>query len=619
VLYEFLQLLESKLDAFHLQDAVALWISIAVGALGLLLSQAHAAASERVEHAAQAAALDRSMASSTPRAVAELDPHDLGVRRSATPGPYVRRDADDRLDDAFGQQASIVLTGPARCGKSRTAVACLRRHAPDAVLLAPEHAAGLRAMLSDDNHEPLRRTIAHGPRAVLWLDDLERFLDGLDLDALDAFQRPELIAREPGRAARVLGRLSSRRRDERERAETPPTPAVQLLATLRDDALAALSSGTDEASRTGRRLLGRLQGIYLDDTLSPAEQTRFGREYAHAPPAATTVSALFGSGPVDDWAPNMTWTVKPLGRPHWRANVVTITCFVLTLGCAGLALAAAHRDGWTKAPPAKDQIRAVERSLKACQTGKPSTLHPTNGRHLVLLVDSSACPGPDELRYYRFSRDRLTELFRETPRDGGDAWSVSCIGPRDRCSLPFGDESLVAAAFHDPSHDQLLPFLVYPSASGDTAPRLQPLVLPAPPKTGDPDARIEQRTMALALRAGAPADASPAGRHPCDEPGTLCGHPAESVLALGAAKQHRPPLVAAAYLQDGTLAAPRRVRVLAWKLEAAAHGSTHLATRERCLIFVDGVLTSSVPVSPAGTAHAALAKAIAARATRVVC
>lgn len=110
--------------------------------------------------------------------VADLDPYRLGVTPSAygnreTYGQhdeYVQRSEDARIADALRPRRLVLLVGPSKSGKSRTAFEALRNHCQwrDALLAEPipeslDHFEGHPALSTSD---PL----------VIWLDDLHRFL-----------------------------------------------------------------------------------------------------------------------------------------------------------------------------------------------------------------------------------------------------------------------------------------------------------------------------------------------------------------------------------------------------------------------------------------------------------
>ncbi|GAA4255101.1 preprotein translocase subunit SecA [Dactylosporangium darangshiense] len=118
----------------------------------------------------------------------------LGVgraRRGQAGGavPYVARDEDERLDDLLAHDAFVLIVGDAKAGKTRTAAEAVQRNFRQRRLIIPRGAESLPALLDaeidlDDS--------------VVWLDELERYLDkgGLArlLDALDGADAPRHCA-----------------------------------------------------------------------------------------------------------------------------------------------------------------------------------------------------------------------------------------------------------------------------------------------------------------------------------------------------------------------------------------------------------------------------------------
>lgn len=146
-------------------------------------------------------------------AVRDVDPFDgqFGVFRSeiadsyatqhAHP-PYIPRDVDKTLDGALatGTKRVILVAGPAKSGKSRTAYEALLRNVPDSPIMVPTRMLAPRAPSGDpvawgtlavlaDAERP--EDVVGGRRPVLWLDEVDHFVatGELDLHVLRRLQR----------------------------------------------------------------------------------------------------------------------------------------------------------------------------------------------------------------------------------------------------------------------------------------------------------------------------------------------------------------------------------------------------------------------------------------------
>lgn len=621
-LFLVVKLVAEELPVFNLQPWVQASATVTIGMVGVFLNQLRESHSAKNKRAEQVAALDSSMASFTPHLIGEPNAHELGVNpHGETLSKYVERDIDTDLANVFKDVGSVVVVGPRGCGKTRTALQCLAAY-PRYVLLVPENAAGLAAMISALNRDALQRDIKTAEGAVLWLDDLERFLPGLDLDQLDRFQRPGLVKTDPSTRRRLYEWVAFWRDLSKDRhSSSLNLPEVTLLATLNQDWLESLASSADgDVARTGRRLLARTSGIHLPDSLTAGEQTRFaasGQTSTH-----TTISSIFPYERNVDWQSSMTWKHKAPPARSPTVNLVTVALAVLT----GVALIATVLVGqsleWTKPPSITHQVEDIEDALAPCQKANPARykgLHA--GQVFTLLVESSACPGgADELRYYRYNHERLKELFAEAPSPDSGSWTASCIGPgaKSQCELAVGNSELVAAAFREPTRGQLLPLLIYPIGESDEdTSRLRAPFLPKPPRVKDPDAAIERHLRMLALRSGAPVDPVVTNENRCPR-GSLCGYPAEALLALPPASGQHPALLAAGYLVHGTPEAPTRLRVEAWELAVPKEGKLVIGT-EKCLIADNGLLETTVSVRPHEPSHAALLQLLSNDSTTVVC
>ncbi len=185
--------------------------------------------------------------------VAIVDPYDLGVFRSniaeqySLPGqhpPYVRRDVDNRLEDAFKSESFVLIVGPSKAGKSRTAFEAINRVFPDHKLITPRKATSLADLFKLDPPLDLNPY-----PAVLWLDDLERYLDEGTLDS------------------KMLD-------DWREGSQH-----VMVVATMRETEHERLRNTPGDIGRTVRLVLDRATEIRLRAQLSTKELAETQRQY----------------------------------------------------------------------------------------------------------------------------------------------------------------------------------------------------------------------------------------------------------------------------------------------------------------------------------------------------
>jgi TPR repeat protein len=178
--------------------------------------------------------------------VTDLDPYTLGATPSGygnaeTYGQrdeYVRRTQDVPLTAALRPGRLVILVGPSKAGKTRTAFEALRGHSHwgGALLVAPAP----RSLARLAEHPAL----GSSDPLVIWLDDLPRFL-------------PPAGNLSPATISRLLDR---------------PGPAV-LLATLRAEQRELLRGPEGELTREVRMVLDNAISIELASTRDdPAEQ-----------------------------------------------------------------------------------------------------------------------------------------------------------------------------------------------------------------------------------------------------------------------------------------------------------------------------------------------------------
>ena len=149
--------------------------------------------------------------------------------------PYLSRDRDRNLDELLTSSTFVLLIGDSKAGKSRMAAEAMRRHFNDRNLIIPDNADSLGALLDVGlNFEG----------SVVWLDDLQRYLDKSGL-------------------GRLLDYLAS----------TDSPRDVTLLATIREKAYATyMPDGEIESPYWS--VLKRAARLRVDRLLSDTERQR---------------------------------------------------------------------------------------------------------------------------------------------------------------------------------------------------------------------------------------------------------------------------------------------------------------------------------------------------------
>jgi cellulose synthase operon protein C len=157
-------------------------------------------------------------------------------QRGGDRAPYVPRDHDDRLRQALAEHSFVLVVGPSKVGKSRTAFEVLRAQSSglgQRPLLVPQRPSDNRQALRD--LAELRSSLGLGPqRAVLWLDDVDEFL----------------------RAGALTATSLGRWRNEE--------PRTVVLATIREGALADLRALESQESTRAGATIGKAIGEVLD-------------------------------------------------------------------------------------------------------------------------------------------------------------------------------------------------------------------------------------------------------------------------------------------------------------------------------------------------------------------
>jgi hypothetical protein len=261
-----IQILEQSVSAFNPRPAVSALITVVVAMVGVSLARARSVSMRRQ--------FLSSVLRHTPMpTAAEADPLMLGVFRSRIPandgvGPYIPRSVDGEIDQALKANGFVLLIGPARAGKSRSAYEAVHRVLPDRKLLIPYGGEALRSIIADP---ALRASNALG-----WLDDLERFLPSLD---------------GPGLTELLLG-------------------GHVVVSSLREEAWQALLQADGDPGEQARALFGEAFIIIIAAEPTPDELTEGSRLYPEVDLSNGIGTALAGRGAAS----------APLGRLRASAS-----------------------------------------------------------------------------------------------------------------------------------------------------------------------------------------------------------------------------------------------------------------------------------------------------------
>jgi hypothetical protein len=235
----------------------------------------------------------------------------------------VPRDIDPQLDDGLRDGGFVLVVGPPRSGKSRTAFEAARRVLGDRAAMIPVDGSALSALVDDE-------LSGFGADAVWWLDDLERFLDHIG-----------------GTELAVL-----------------LDQGLTVVATVREERWNEMLQADGDGGERGRRLRGAATVFALPSGLSDAETALAADRLKHGniDPSAGIGAALAASwdGTVSHRRPQ---TRPARGRPD-AVLVLAAACTLLTAAALGLIVAAGGFARRTP-PPLGQQVDAIRQRAAA--------------------------------------------------------------------------------------------------------------------------------------------------------------------------------------------------------------------------------------------------------------
>lgn len=376
--FAVIQVLQQTLGAFDPRPLVSLLIAVTIGFAGLALQRARHVSARGRAHAELLRVWPlRRLADTDPLALGVFPPPDCPD--GATPGPYVARDADGALRRALELGGLIVLVGPDRAGKSRSASEVARSALGDRLVVVPLHGEALAGLIGDPSFAPLAD-------AVWWLDDLERFVGRLG--------GAELATLLDGRT---------------------------VLTTIRPRAWDELLRAAGDDGERGRRLAAAARVITLPAAASAAESER-ARELHPDLDLSAGLGEALGACATPAAQEDASEIASPAAR---RERDPALAFGVAATAAAALLLAVVVGEGgWAErvAPPISAQLadirRDAERAGAATVVTRDQRLHGGEDRsHSFVLRPAAA--GSDELRIYDEVDGYLRQRLRFEPRTGG--------------------------------------------------------------------------------------------------------------------------------------------------------------------------------------------------------
>ncbi len=214
-----LGVLQSAIGAFNPRPIVSVLIVAAVFFAGLWAQRIASRRAARTAAAERATQLREILGVWPPEALPNVDTLRLGVyplRRDVdAQAPYVPRAIDEPLRAALHEGCVALVHGPARSGKSRTALEAISAARPGARVLAPRGRRALAELLALDPPIDLGDV-----DTIVWLDGLERFagtMDSLSLEGLMDLAH-EFDRRHDGPRQRLDAAAGCQRRSRRDGA-----------------------------------------------------------------------------------------------------------------------------------------------------------------------------------------------------------------------------------------------------------------------------------------------------------------------------------------------------------------------------------------------------------------
>jgi hypothetical protein len=437
-----LQVLQQAIGQFNPRPVISVLITAAVGLTTLALDRARTRRQRRLAAEEREKKLERTLVSWPPPLVRDADPYEVGVfprrRVPRADDLYIPRSVDDRLAAAIAESPFVLVYGPPRSGKSRTALETSARALPDAVLVAPCGSEGLRDLVDLD--PPMR---PRATQAILWLDSLERYHDGIE---------PAMF----------------------ETLEDLDVP-VTIVATARTTDYEKLLASSGERGDAARAVAARARAFEVpaeldSDELKSAEQLYPGEDFTSGGPGGRLASTGKEEHQPQEVEPLPPRVVDPPDPPIVRDPLFSIPAGA---AIAALALVAfvALVIGFTKPVPPTlgEQADAIKREATAGGRilaqeqkvnfhGEPSYLFAFQNKDFQRRAFEQPGPPSDELEIYDPVHGKLVRRFRFQPSEGGAQYQFRFAGDLNG----NGEGELIGGyGFPREASLALVPFIVF--------------------------------------------------------------------------------------------------------------------------------------------------------------
>ena len=437
-----LQVLQQAIGQFNPRPAISVLITAAVALATLALDRARTRRQNRQAAAERERKLERTLVCWPPPLLGEVDRYEVGVfpRRRVPPGEdhYIPRCIDERLAAAIAGSPFVLVYGPPRAGKSRTALEAATRALPDTVIIAPSGSAGLKELLDLD--PPMKPRAA---QAVLWLDSLERYHDGIDPTMFDMLEDLDV--------------------------------PVTIVGTVRTGDYEKLLASSGERGDAARAVAARARAFELPaaldaEELKAAEGLYPGEDFTGGGPGA----CLASTGKEED-DPSRTEPLPPRQVDPPDPPIVRDPRFALPAAgsLAALLLVAfvALVAGFTKPVPPTlgEQADAIKRHATASGRilaqeqkvdfhGDTSYLFAFENKNFQKLAFTNPGPPSDQLEIYDAVGGKLVRRFSFQPSEGGAEYQYRFSG-----DLNGNGEAELIGGYGYPREASLalVPFIVF--------------------------------------------------------------------------------------------------------------------------------------------------------------